>query len=146
MNIKTDIIERVAELGLKMRLFKARHTGNNLSELKDRDVLILELLGQQSGMNGVELGSHFKGLSLSSISVDLKKLRNLKLVNREIDKKDERKYKFGLTKKGTARLLEIRELRKSMFEPLANALGEDINELKIISKFIQKAIDGLDKL
>ena len=145
MKDKDYLLNQIVNLSFKMRILKERNSSNKF-KVKERDILILEIIEQSPGITGGEISSIFKGLSPSTISVDLKNLRQNGFVSKSIDFDDERKFCFNLKSKGASLVKEVRELRMKMFQPITGALSDDSEELRIICDFVDRTIEGINSL
>lgn len=131
----------INDLSFRMRLFKESKSNGKL-KLKERDFLILEILDRNPGIIVGKVSEYIKGTSLSTISVDLKRLRKLGIVDKYIDIDDERKFCFRLTKKGAVILQESRDVRMNMFQQIIDTVNND-NELEIITGFVKRVLDRM---
>jgi len=142
---KNELLDQIMDLSFKMRLLKERKSEGKF-KLKDRDSLILEILNKHSGITPGEVGDYFRSISLSTISIDLKRLRKIGLVDKLIDSDDERKFCFRLTEEGIAQVKEARDFRAKMLKPVIDAIGDKPTEIKTISEFLKRTNEQIDLL
>jgi DNA-binding MarR family transcriptional regulator len=140
------LFTNIAKLGLKMRIFRAIQSANTeAGELKDRETLILELLKIQGSMSMTQLSHFFPGVNLSTLSMDVKRLRNLDLIDVKVDKNDMRIHLIELSDNGLDKVAEIRAQRAKSYIPLAAAMGNKPKELEILNRVVEKAIVLVEK-
>ena len=141
------ISEKVGRLSSKMRLLKAlQSAGSETSELKDREILLLELLGSQGPVTVTVIRKYFPNIAASTISADLKKLRiDLGYIKKRLGIEDERTHLVELTPKGLEKVREISEKRLQMFKPIATSFQERPNALDVISDFLDLAVSKVDQ-
>jgi len=136
------LFTNIARLGIKMRIFKAIQVADSdTSQLKEREILILELLKIQGSMSMTQLSHFFPGLKLSSLSMDIKRLRvELGLIHIKVGKSDMRMHMIELSEKGYDKVAELRAQRGKSYAPLAEAIGTNPADLKILNRVVEKAI------
>jgi len=141
-----QLFSNIAKLGIKMRVFRAIQIADtDAGALKDREILILELLKTQGSMNMTELSRFFPGVKLSTLSTDIKKLRSeLDLIDMKVDKHDMRIHIIELSEKGFAKVQEILAQRAKTYIPLSKAIGDDPDELELLNRIVDRAIMLVD--
>jgi DNA-binding MarR family transcriptional regulator len=139
----SDLFNGIARLSIKMRIFRAIQTADSdAADLKDREVLILELLNIQGAMSMTDLSHFFPGVKQSSLSMDIKRLRSdLDLIDMTVSKTDMRVHMIELSKKGNEKVKEIKAQRAKSYLPLAAAIGEDPDNIKLLNQIVSKAIE-----
>lgn len=144
--MKKEILAAIGQLSVKMRLLKAVQSANSAAaELKDREILILELLASQGAMNVTELCKFFPGVAQSTISNDIKNLRISKgFVAKRFGDQDERVHIVELTPEGSEKVDEIKEQRIQLYIPLQEAIGGDESEIAILRRIVFAAIEKID--
>jgi len=137
------LFDNIARLGTKMRIYRAVQIADSeAGDLKDRDILILELLKTQGSMSMTELAQFFPGVKPSTLSTDIKKLRSeLDLIDMRVDKNDMRIHLIDLSEKGRAKIDEIKTQRANSYRPLAKAIGNDPDEIALLNRVVSRAID-----
>lgn len=141
------IMEKVGQLSVKMRLLKAlQGAGSDVSELKDRELLILELVGSRGEITVGEIRRHFPNLVPSTISADLKKLRtDLGFIKKKLGVKDERMHIVELSQKGCEKVKEIHQKRLQNYEPLIACFKENIIDFSGFANFLDLAIGKVNE-
>jgi len=137
----------IAKLGIKMRIYRAvQIADSDAGVLKDREILILELLKTQGSMSMTDLSQFFPGVKQSTLSTDIKKLRTeLDLIDMKVDKKDMRIHLIELSDKGLEKINEIKAQRAKSYIPLAEAIGNDPDEIELLNQVVSRAIDLVDR-
>lgn len=140
------LFANIAKLGIKMRIYRAIQIADSeAGELKDREILILELLKIQGSMSMTQLSHFFPGVRISTLSMDVKRLRGLDLIDVKVDKTDMRIHLIELSDKGSEKVAEIRSQRAKSYIPLAAAIGKDPADLDILNNVVEKAIVLVEK-
>lgn len=140
------LFANIAKLGIKMRIYRAIQIADSeAGELKDREILILELLKIQGSMSMTQLSHFFPGVRISTLSMDVKRLRGLDLIDVKVDKTDMRIHLIELSEKGHDKVAEIRSQRAKSYIPLAAAIGKDPAEQDILNNVVEKAIVLVEK-
>lgn len=144
--MKEEILSLIGRLSVKMRILKAVQSANTeAGELKDREVLILELLATQGVMSVSELCRFLPGVAQSTISNDIKKLRtSMRFIEKRLGDQDERVHMIELTQKGYEKVSEIKEQRVKLYIPLKDAIGDDDKEIALLSRIVSSAIKKID--
>jgi DNA-binding MarR family transcriptional regulator len=137
-----NLFTNIARLGIKMRIFRAIQIDDSeTAQLKDREILILELLKIQGSMSMTQLSHFFPGLKLSTLSMDVKRLRGeLGLIHIKVDKKDMRIHLIELSNKGHDKVAELRDQKGKSYLPLAEAIGNKPADLEVLNRVVEKAI------
>jgi DNA-binding MarR family transcriptional regulator len=140
------LFTNIVRLGIKMRIYRAiQSAGSSAEELKEREALILELLKIQGSMSMTQLSHFFPGVNLSTLSTDVKRLRNLGFIDVNVDKNDMRIHLIELSENGLAKVAEIRAQRAKSYIPLAAAIGKKPEDLNGLNKVVEKAIILVEK-
>jgi len=136
------LFTNIAKLGIKMRIYRAvQIADSDAGVLKDREILILELLKTQGSMSMTELSQFFPGVKQSTLSTDIKKLRTeLDLIDMKVDKHDMRIHLIELSDKGLEKINEVKDQRAKSYIPLAQAIGNDPDEIALLNKVVTRAI------
>lgn len=115
-------------------------------ELKDREVLILELLHDRGSMNVSELSKFFPGVGDSTISMDTTRLwKDKGLVDKKLSTTNLRVHTVELTNLGKKKIVELHEKRLQRLEILADAIGEDPEEIRVLKGMFDRMVRELDK-
>ncbi len=141
------LFTNIARLGIKMRIFKAiQIADSDTAQLKEREILILELLKIQGSMSMTQLSHFFPGLKLSTLSMDVKRLRvDLGLIHIKVGKSDMRIHLIELSDKGYEKVAELRAQRGKSYVPLAEAIGKNPADLDVLNRVVEKAIVLVEK-
>jgi len=136
------LFTNIARLSIKMRIYRAiQIADSDAGQLKDREILILELLKIQGSMSMTQLSHFFPGVKLSTLSMDVKRLRvELGLIHIKVDKKDMRIHLIELSDKGYDKVAELRAQTGKSYVPLAEAIGNNPGDLDVLSRVVEKAI------
>jgi len=136
------LFTNIARLSIKMRIYRAiQIADSDAGQLKDREILILELLRIQGSMSMTQLSYFFPGLKLSTLSMDIKRLRvELGLIHIKVDKNDMRIHLITLSEKGYGKVAGLRTQRGKSYVPLAEAIGKNPADLDILNRVVEKAI------
>jgi len=142
-----SLFTNIARLSIKMRIFKAiQNAESDTGQLKDREILILELLKIQGSMSMTQLSHFFPGLKLSTLSMDVKRLRvELGLIHIKVDKNDMRIHLITLSEKGYDKVAEIRAQTGKSYAPLAAAIGKNPADMEVLNRVVEKTIVLLEK-
>ena len=140
-------IDKVGQLSAKMRFLKAlQGAGNETSELKDREILLLEVIGSQSPITVTDIRKHFPNIGPSTISADLKKLRvDLGYIEKKFGIEDERTHLVELTPKGVEKVKEISEKRLQVYRPLVACFQERPEAVGVLSDFLDLTLNKVDQ-
>jgi DNA-binding MarR family transcriptional regulator len=138
-----ELFNGIAKLSIKMRIFRAIQMADSpAGELKDREILILELLNIQGAMSMTDLSHFFPGVKQSTLSMDIKRLRSdLDLIDMTVSKTDMRVHLIELSKGGYEKVKEIKAHRAKSYLPLAAAIGDNPDDIKLLSQIVNKAIE-----
>jgi DNA-binding MarR family transcriptional regulator len=140
------LFTNIAKLGIKMRIYRAIQIADSeTGELKDREILILELLKIQGSMSMTQLSHFFPGVKLSTLSTDIRKLRGLDLIDVKVDKKDMRIHLIELSDRGYDKVAELRAQNAKSYIPLAEAIGKNQADLDVLNRVVEKAIVLVEK-
>lgn len=142
-----DLFAGIAKLSARMRLYLAIQSADtDTGELRDRDMLILELLKSQGSLRMTELWRFFPGVKPSTLSTDIKRLRGeLGYVDMHVDKSDMRVHRIELSEKGLARVRELKAQRAKSYIPLARAIGKSPEEIELLQRIVDRTITLLEK-
>lgn len=142
-----QFFNNVARLSIKMRIYRAIQSANSdTGDLRDREVLILELLNTQGPMSMTDLLRFFPGIKQSTLSTDVKRLRSeLDLVDMTVDKNDMRIHRIELSPGGREKVAEIQQQRAQSYAPLATAIGDVPEEIDVINRIVENTIEMVDQ-
>ncbi len=137
-----QLFTSIAKLGTKMRIYRAIQVADSeAGALKDREILILELLKSIGSMSMTDLWRFFPGVKLSTLSTDIKKLRvDMELISMKVGKKDMRVHLIELSEKGVEKVREIKTQRAMSYIPLAKAIGKNPKEIELLDAIVNRAI------
>ena len=135
------------ELGLRMRLFRAsQENGAEMSELSERDILLLELLDGHGRMTVSEIAAAYPHVSESTISTDITHLwRNKKLVSKTINPDNQRITFVEITDKGKEVLNLVRQQRSERMATLFRAMGFTDEEREVMKRLTFRAVTYFDE-
>ena len=130
-----------------MRIYLAVQSADSeAGALKDREILILELLRSQGPMSMTELARFFPGVKLSTLSTDIKKLRvEMDFIHMKVGRKDMRVHLIELSEKGVEKVREIKTQKAKSYIPLAKAIGRNPEEIEFLNRIVNRAITLVDE-
>lgn len=142
-----DLFTNIAKLSTKMRIYLAVQSADSeAGALKDREILILELLRSQGPMSMTELARFFPGVKLSTLSTDIKKLRvEMDFIHMKVGRKDMRVHLIELSEKGVEKVREIKTQKAKSYIPLAKAIGRNPEEIEFLNRIVNRAITLVDE-
>lgn len=142
-----DLFTNIARLSIKMRIYRAiEAAGSEAGELKDREMLILEILSTQGPMSMSDLLRFFPGVRQSTLSTDVKRLRSeLEMVDMKVDRNDMRVHLIELSQKGHEKVAEIKDRQARSYKPLAAAIGDEPDEIAVLQRVVDQAIELVDR-
>lgn len=137
-----ELFTSIAQLGIKMRIYRAiQIADSDAGDLRDREILILELLNTQGPMSMSDLLRFFPGIKQSTLSADVKRLRlDLEMVDMTVDRKDMRVHLIELSEKGLEKVRQIQAQRGRTYLPLSEAIGDDEEEIGFLKQVVDRAI------
>lgn len=144
-----NLLVGISRLSVKMRILKTHYgAGTDVAELNDRQVLILEILADQSPMSVSDLAKKFKGVAQSTISADIKALRAFGdgFVEIQLGQQDMRKHMVTLTNLGHQKVTEIRNQRAETYAPLVKALPTDAKKAQVVDEIVNNTIRLIDEV
>jgi DNA-binding MarR family transcriptional regulator len=142
-----DLFTNIARLSIKMRIYRAiEAAGSEAGELRDREMLILEILSTQGPMSMSDLLRFFPGVRQSTLSTDVKRLRSeLEMVDMKVDRNDMRVHLIELSQKGREKVAEIKARQARSYKPLAAAIGDEPDEIAVLQRVVDRAIELVDR-
>ncbi len=142
-----ELLHKIGELSVKMRYYKAiQEAEAGLEDLKDRELVLLELLGSKGPMNIAELRTYvYPEVRQSTISGDVKKFRTMGLVEKRFGVEDERVHLVELTPTGIDKVKQIKAKRIERLSLLDEAIGNDPDVLPILNDVVDRCIKRVDQ-
>lgn len=142
-----DLQKVMNELALRMRLMRAfqeEQTGDALSE---REILILQQIGERGPMSVSQISESWPNVSDSTISMAVTKLwRKHELVTKTIKPSNQRVTMVELSEKGKAELETIMKQRNERFQTFFNAINVSEEEKQVLIRIFRRAVDYMDRM
>lgn len=126
---------------LRLRLFRTSlRMENNVSDLSDREMLLLELIGERGELTISEITARYSSVSQSTISVALTRLWRKKLIGKKKRSDNQRMVNVSLTKAGLGMLEEVKTVRSNMNKLLLSALQTDEQEEAVLKNVLKRSL------
>jgi len=137
----------IYEMSLRVRVMKSSlRSEKRISDLTERETLLIELLGSKSDMSISEICELHPQASASTISTTITKLWKEKgLLTKTILPENQRVTIVNLTKQGRHVLKDIKAMHIAMYSTIEDSLGMTAKELNWLSERIEKAIGFFDQ-
>jgi|AntAceMinimDraft_8_1070364.scaffolds.fasta_scaffold25591_2 DNA-binding MarR family transcriptional regulator len=137
----------IYEMSLRVRVMKSSlRSEKRISDLTERETLLIELLGSKSDMSISEICELHPQASASTISTTITKLWKEKgLLTKTILPENQRVTIVNLTKQGRRVLKDIKAMHIAMYSTIEDSLGMTAKELNWLSERIEKAIGFFDQ-
>lgn len=142
-----DLEKAILEISLRMRLMRAvQEDSAGTDSLSERDVMILELLGDRGVMTVSQIAAMAPGASESTVSTTITKLwRDKKMVSKTISPQNQRTTNIELTAKGRETIESFNNLRAERFGALFGAMNVTDDEKGVLLRILARAIPILDE-
>ena len=139
----------IYDLAFRVRLFIASTLSeeNRVSDLSDREVLLLELIETKGSMNISEISNFYPKVSNSTISTTISKLwKEKKLVDKNILPENQRITAVSMTDEGRNVLGRIKKNQSDVFNSIAESLGLSAEQDQPFQQILEKSIEFFDEL
>ncbi len=143
----TDSLTKlIYDLTLRTRLLaNAMNLRSAFKDLNERQLLILELIGDRTQIGLGDITAHFRDKAASTISADVSDLWTSKaLVQKNIDPENQCARTVKLTREGEATLASIRRERFKLFSVMIQALKLSVREEKVILSVLKRSLREMD--
>ncbi|MFZ5563027.1 MAG: MarR family winged helix-turn-helix transcriptional regulator [Thermodesulfobacteriota bacterium] len=138
--------EMIDQLWFRVQLFIETSGGRQgAGVLTERDFILLDYLDRKGDMNFSQLAAFFKKVSPSTMSSNLKKLNQKKLVARREAPKDLRSNIFSITSKGRQALEPVRQAQAKLSQVIADSLGLTPKEMDLVAEAVARANQTFDQ-
>ena len=141
----------IYDVSLLTRLLKATLEDEEDEGLREREILILELLEGRGPMSISDIGGHFPRKASSTISSDISRLWKLEtgsdegLVDKSISKESERERLITLTETGRRKLHDIKAIRSKTHAALIKWLGLDEEEEEVLTRVLERTVQKMEQ-
>ena len=144
MKKNTELL--IYDMAVRVRLYIAsKISEKRVSDLTDRESLLIELIGMKGSMSISEIGNLYPMVSNSTISMTITKLwKKKKLVDKRILPENQRITIVTLTEKGQKVFSEIRRAQSDVFSTIATSFGLSPDQVENIQEIIEHAIGFFD--
>jgi DNA-binding MarR family transcriptional regulator len=145
--MKNNTEKLIYDMAFRVRLYIASKVSEQkVSDLTDRETLIMELVGMKGDMSISEIGSLYPTVSNSTISTTITKLwKDKKLVDKRILPENQRVTTVSLTEKGKKVLEEIKRTQSEVFSTVTVSLGLSPDQVEYFQEILVNAIGFFDK-
>lgn len=142
--MEKSIEELIYESSMRIRLYRASLTKKDVSDLSDKELLLLELLSTTRQLSIQEIVSRYSSVSKSTISITLTKLWRKKLIDKAANPENQRVKDVKLTSKGLRTLEELKKTRADVYKAIIDSLKLDKSEEKTFKRILYRSIDYFD--
>jgi DNA-binding MarR family transcriptional regulator len=139
----------IYEMAFRVRLYIASKFSEDrrLTDLSEREALLLELVGSMGGLSISEIGNFYPQVSTSTISTTITRLwKDKKLVEKEIVPENQRITTVNLTEKGRTVLEQIKQNQSDVFNTVSTSLGLSVRQSESFQKILEHAIGQFDEM
>jgi len=139
----------IYDMAFRVRLYMAAKLSEEkrVSDLSDREALLLELIGTQGNMSISEIGNFYPRVSSSTISTTISKLwKEKKLVDKIILPENQRITTVRLTDDGRDMVERIKQKQSDVFTNVAKSLGLNAQQNESFHQILAGAIGFFDEL
>ena len=139
----------VYDMAFRVRLYIASRLSEEgrISDLSERETLILELIGTKASMSISEIGNFYPNVSSSTISTTISRLwKDKNLVEKKILPENQRITTVNLTDKGRTLLEQIKRNQLEVFNTVTTSLGLTVEQSESFHYILERAIAYFDKL
>jgi len=137
----------IYDMATKVRLYIASKVSpKKVSDLTDRECLILELIGMKGSMSISQIGSLCPSVSNSTISTTITRLwKEKKLVDKKIFPENQRVTTVSLTEKGEHVIAEIRRKQSDVLANMTSSLKLSSDQIDLFHRILENAIGFFDE-
>lgn len=137
----------IYRISLLIRLYRTiEQSSSSETELSEREILLMEFLGNKGELQVGSIGDFFKNLGASTISMTVSSLAKRKLLNKEFDPEDHRKAIISLSPKGKQLLEKIKDTKAQSYKELISALALTKQEKDVFEESLQRAINHFEEI
>ena len=139
----------IYDMAFRVRLYLAAKLSEEkrVSDLSDREALLLELIGAKGSMSISEISNFYPKVSNSTISTTITKLWKVKkLVDKSILPENQRITTVTLNEKGREILDQIKQKQSDVFTTVAKSLGLNAEQNDSFHAILESSIGFFDEL
>jgi DNA-binding MarR family transcriptional regulator len=139
----------IYDMAFRVRLYIAAKMSEEkrVSDLSDREALLLELIGAKGSMSISEISNFYPKVSNSTISTTVTKLwKEKKLVDKIIMPENQRITTVSLNDKGREILAQIKQKQSDAFTTVAKSLGLNAEQNESFHAILETSIGFFDEL
>ena len=139
----------IYDMAFRVRLYLAAKLSEEkrVSDLSDREALLLELIGMKGSMSISEISNFYPKVSNSTISTTITKLWKVKkLVDKSILPENQRITTVRLNDKGREILGQIKQKQSDAFTTVAKSLGLNAEQNESFHLILKNSIGFFDEL
>ena len=139
----------IYDMAFRVRLYIASKLSEEkrVSDLSDREALLLELIGTKGTMSISEICNFYPKVSNSTISTTITKLwKEKKLVHKSILPENQRVTTVSLTDKGCDILEQIKRNQSDVFTTVSKSLGLTAEQNESFYHILESSIGFFDDL
>jgi DNA-binding MarR family transcriptional regulator len=139
----------IYDMAFRVRLYLAAKLSEEkrVSDLSDREALLLELIGAKGIMSISEISNFYPKVSNSTISTTITKLWKVKkLVDKSILPENQRITTVRLNDKGREILGQIKQKQSDVFTTVAKSLGLNAEQNESFHAILESSIGFFDEL
>jgi DNA-binding MarR family transcriptional regulator len=141
-----ELEKAINELSLRMRMLRAvQEDAAPEGALTEREMLILQFLGEQGRMAVTQIAAAWPNVSESTVSMTISKLWRRGLVSKTISPENQRVTLVELTAKGTAELERSLRHRTQRLQALFDSIHMTPEERQVLISVCQRGVAMLDK-
>ena len=147
--MKEVTVTMIYDMAFRVRLYIASQLSeeNRLTDLSEREALILELIGTKGRMSISEIGNFYPKVSSSTISTTITKLwKDKNLVDKKILPENQRITTVNLTDKGHTVLAQIKKNQSDVFKTVTKSLGLTAEQSESFQYILEHAIGYFDEM
>jgi len=139
----------IYEMAFRVRLYIASKFSEDkrLSDLSEREALLLELVGTMGSLSISEIGNFYPKVSSSTISTTITKLwKDKKLVDKRILPENQRITTVNLTDRGRSVLEQIKQNQSDVYQTVATSLGLSVKQSESFQHILEHAIGQFNEM
>ena len=139
----------IYEMAFRVRLYIASKFSEDkrLSDLSEREALLLELVGTMGSLSISEIGNFYPKVSSSTISTTITKLwKDKKLVDKRILPENQRITTVNLTDRGRFVLEQIKQNQSDVYKTVATSLGLSVKQNESFQHILEHAIGQFNEM
>jgi len=139
----------IYEMAFRVRLYIASKFSEDrrLSDLSEREALLLELVGTMGSLSISEIGNFYPKVSSSTISTTITRLwKDKKLVDKRILPENQRITTVNLTDRGRSVLEQIKQNQSDVFKTVTTSFGLSVKQSESFQHILEHAIGQFNEM